>query len=110
MQLRCFVKICTKLTGRKLKHQEIQMCVIKYFRKKVMSLYDEYFPIKIIKLKTKDIQIPWITTGIKKSSKYKQCLYEKFLKTRCKIAKNASKNYKNLFEQFKKTCQKTSFL
>ena len=69
----------------------------KIFSKKFISLYGEYFPIKIIKLKTKDIQIPWITTGIKKSSKYKQCLYEKFLKTRCKIAKNAYKNYKNLF-------------
>ena len=32
-----------------------------------MSLYDEYFPIKIIKLQTKDIQSPWITTGIKKA-------------------------------------------
>ena len=44
----------------------------KTFLKKSMSLYDEYFPIKIIKLKTKDIQSPWITTGIKKSSKHKQ--------------------------------------
>ena len=49
-----------------------------------MSLYDAYFPIKITKLKTKDIQSLWITTGIKKSSKYKQHLYEKFLKSRCK--------------------------
>ena len=40
----------------------------KIFLKKFMSLYDEYFPIRIIKLKTKDIQSPWITTGIKKSS------------------------------------------
>ena len=39
----------------------------KIFLKKFMSLYDEYFPIKIIKLKTKDIESLWITTGIKKS-------------------------------------------
>ena len=61
------------------------MCY-KIFLKKFMSLYDEYFSIKIIKLKTKDIQNPWITTGIKKSSKHKQRLHEKFLKTRCKKA------------------------
>ena len=30
----------------------------KIFLKKLMSLYDECFPIKIIKLKTKDIQSP----------------------------------------------------
>ena len=53
----------------------------KIFLKKFMSLYDEYFPIKIIKLKTKDIQSPWITTGIKKSSKHKQRLYEELSKT-----------------------------
>ena len=39
----------------------------KIFLKKIMSLYEEYFPIKIIKLQTKDIQSPWITTGIKKA-------------------------------------------
>ena len=55
MQLRCFVKSYTKLTGWKLKHREIQMCH-KTFLKKFMSLYDEHFPIKIIKLKTKDIR------------------------------------------------------
>ena len=64
---------------------------------------------KIIKLKTKDIQNSWITTGIKKSSKHKQRLYEKFLKTRCKKAENAYKNYKNLFEQIKKRAKRLHF-
>ena len=70
---------------------------IKSFFKKILSLHDEYFPIKIIKLRTKDIQSPWITTGMKKSSKHKQCLYGKFLKTRCKKAGNPYKSYKNNF-------------
>ena len=64
---------------------------------------------KIIKLKTKDIQNSWIATGIKKSSKHKQRLYEKFLKTRCKKAENAHKNYKNLFEQIKKRAKRLHF-
>ena len=51
-----------------------------------MSLHDEYFHIK---LKTKDIQSPWIRTEIKESSKHK------------KRQKNP-KNYKNLLEQIKK--------
>ena len=82
----------------------------KIFLKKFVSLYDEYFPIKMIKLKTKkDTQNPWITTGIKKSSKHNQRLYEKFLKTRCKEAENAYKNYKNLFKPIKKRAKKTLF-
>ena len=101
MQLRCSVKSYTKLTGRKLKQN--------LFEKKIRSLYDEYFPIKIIKLNTKDIQSPWIATGIKKSSKHKQRLYEKFLKTRCKKAENAYKNYKNVFEQIKKLAKRFHF-
>ena len=45
-------------------------------------LYDEHFPIRKIKLKLKDIQSPWITKGIKKSSRMKQRLYEKYLKNK----------------------------
>ena len=36
----------------------------------------------MIKLKAQDIQSPWLTSGIKKSSKRKQRLFEKFLGTR----------------------------
>ena len=62
-----------------------------------------------LKLKNKDIQSPWIRTGIKKSSKHKQRLYEKLLKTRCRKVENAYKNYKNLFEQIKKRAKRLHF-
>ena len=39
-------------------------------------------PHKKIKLKSQKYNNPWITKGIKKSSKRKQKLYEKFLKNR----------------------------
>ena len=65
--------------------------------------------LKIIKLKTKDIQSPWIKIGIKKSSKHKQRLYEKFWKTRCKKVENPYKSYKNLFEQIKKRAKSLHF-
>ena len=59
------------------------------FSKMLMSLSDECFSIKVIKLKTKGIKTPWITAGKKKSSNHKQPLYEKFLKSRYKKAENA---------------------
>ena len=46
------------------------------------SFYDECFPKKKINLKPQKYNNPWITKGIKKLSKRKQKLYEKFLKNR----------------------------
>ena len=37
-----------------------------------------FFPMNKMNIKTKDLESPWITKGIKKSSKKKQCLYSKF--------------------------------
>ena len=50
------------------------------FIKKFSLIYDDCFPIKVIEIKTKNLLSPWITKGIKKSSKRKQKLYENFLK------------------------------
>ena len=47
-----------------------------------LSLYNECFPKIKIKLKPQKHFRPWITLGIKKSSKRMQRLYENFLKTR----------------------------
>ena len=44
-----------------------------------------------IKIKTKDLESPWITKGIKKSSKKKQRLYSKLKK---KEMKKRKKNVK----------------
>ena len=46
----------------------------------IKLLYDECVPVAKIRLKQKKHFTPWITRGIKKSSKRKQKLYEKFLK------------------------------
>ena len=54
----------------------------KAFLETFLILYDKYFPKQKIKVKTKDLQSPWVTKGIKKSSKKKQRLYQKFLKNR----------------------------
>ena len=62
-----------------------------------------------MKVKSKDIQIPSITAGIKKPSKRKQRLYEKFLKCRSERNEDEYKNYKRLFEAIKKRSKKLHF-
>ena len=51
-----------------------------YFSHKLIVLYDKHFPKQNIRIYIKDLQSPWLTRGIKKSSKRKQKLYIKFLK------------------------------
>ena len=66
------------------------------------EIYNEVFPIKIIKVKNKDLLSPWITKGIRKSSKKKQKIYDKFLKCRSDVTLQKYKDYKNLFELVKR--------
>ena len=49
-----------------------------------------------MKIKTKDLESPWITKGIKKSSKKKQSLYLKFLEKRNEKIKKEYQDYKKL--------------
>ena len=63
------------------------------------------FPEKEIEIKSKYLNTPWITKGIRKSSKRKQPLYEKYLKIRSKENEKTNKTYKNLFERIKKKCK-----
>ena len=69
------------------------------FLTKFLSIYDDFFPKQKIKVKSKDIQRPWITAGIKKSSKHKQRLYE-----------GECKSYKQLFETIKNVQKKLPFI
>ena len=81
----------------------------KSFLNKFSDLYDTYSPKKQIKLKSKDLQSPWITNGIKKSSKRKQRLYEKFLKNQNEKNEPEYKTYKKLFESIRKRSNKLNF-
>ena len=81
----------------------------KAFLETFLILYDKYFPKQKIKVKTKDLQSPWVTKGIKKSSKKKQRLYQKFLKNRNVKNETEYKSYKKLFETIKKRSKKNHF-
>ena len=52
------------------------------FLKTLTDIYDANFPIREYILKDKDIKTRWIGKGLKKSSKTKQRVYIKFLKTK----------------------------
>ena len=80
-----------------------------YFSHKLIVLYDKYFPKQNIRIYKKDLQSPWITRGIKKSSKRKQKLYVKFLKNRNSKNELEYRNLKKLFESIKKLAKKNYF-
>ena len=81
----------------------------KAFLKQFSALYDTYFPKKKIKLKNKDLQSPWITKGIRRSSKRKQRLYKNFLKNQNEKNELEYKNYKHLVEAVRKRSKKLHF-
>ena len=72
------------------------------FLKTLTDSYNANFPIHEHILKDKDIKSPWISKGLKKSSKTKQRLYIKFLKTKTLEDESKYKNYKSLFEKLRK--------
>ena len=55
------------------------------------------------------LNTPWITKEIKKSSKHKQRLYERYLKIRSKENEKTYKTYKNLFKRIKKNAKKNYY-
>ena len=72
------------------------------FLKTLTDICDANLPIREYILKDKDIKSPWISKGLKKSSKTKQRLYFKFLKTKTLEDESKYRNYKILFEKLRK--------
>ena len=76
------------------------------FIEKFIKIYDQAFPLQKIKIKGKSLVSPWIIKGIRKSSRKKQRLYEKFLKHKTSKTLETYKNYKNLLAKIKKSSKK----
>ena len=74
-----------------------------------LSLYNKCFPKIQVKLKPQRQFNPWITKGIRKSSKKKQKLYENFLKKRTKQSETEYKVYKNMLESIKHKSKKSCY-
>ena len=80
-------------------------CLHIFFRT-VFDIIWYIFSTKKIKTKAKDLQSPWTTNGIKKSSRRNQRLHNKLLKNRNEDNETEYKNYKKLFEAIKKRSKK----
>ena len=80
------------------------------FLKTLTDIYDANFPIREYILKDKDIKSPYISKGLKKSSKAKQRLYIKFLKTKTLQDESKYKNYKSLFQKLRKKAKIAYYL
>ena len=76
------------------------------FIETIIKIYDQAFPLQKIKIKGKSLVSPWIIKGIRKSSRKKQRLYEKFLKQKTTKTLEIYKNYKNLFTKILKSSKK----
>lgn len=71
------------------------------FLKVYQDFFNEHFPIREKKVKTKTLLNPWFTKGFLKSSKIKQKLYNKLLKIPSEKNREAYTSYRNLFEKLK---------
>ena len=64
-------------------------------------MYHVNSPLTEIEIIPKNLEMPWFSKGLKKSSKSKQKLYIKFLKNKSVESEEKYKNYKNFFEKIK---------
>ena len=72
-----------------------------FLNKFTLTLYDKIFEKFTVTVKSETLKNPWITKGILKSSKTKQRLYDKFLKSKTYEHEISYKNYRKLFESIK---------
>ena len=70
-----------------------------YFLRIFFKMYDEAFPKREVVLKLKSSE-PWMTKGLKKSSKRKQRLYQNFLRNRTVKNETIYKKYRNNFNKY----------
>ena len=81
----------------------------KTFFKMFSELYEKHFPLKDFQIKVKNLEAPWISKGLKKSSKQKQKLYIKFLKNKSIQNERIYKDYKHLFEKLTKKAKQAYY-
>ena len=79
------------------------------FLERFIKIYDQAFPERKIEIKKKNLPSPWISKGLRKSSKRKQRLYEQILIQRSDKNYETYKIYKDLFEKLEKQSKKLCF-
>ena len=72
-------------------------------------MYDRSFPFAEIKIKPKNLETPWFSKTLKKSSKTKQRPYINFLKNKSIYSEEKCKSYKSIFEKCKIKSRKSYY-
>ena len=72
-------------------------------------MYDRSFPFAEIKIKPKNLETPWYSKTLKKSSKTKQRPYINFLKNKSIYSEEKCKSYKSIFEKCKIKSRKSYY-
>ena len=101
-----FMEILNEVNWKHLYSLTDTNLAYEYFLRTFKGLYNHAFPIKEVSLKLKTVFNPCITKGLQKSSKRKQKLYDKFLKSRTNKIEKKYKAYKFLFEILKEKSKK----
>ena len=83
------------------------------FESKFVSLYDTHFPLESKTFKKKRINKPWFTNELRKLSRKKEKLYNKFIKHPTALSENNYKCFRNYYtkilRQKKKAFYKSKF-
>ena len=77
-----FFLLCATIQPKHIDFNGTVNEICKTFLKTLIDIYDTNFPTREHILNDKDIKSPWISKGLKISSKTKQRLYTNFLKSK----------------------------
>ena len=72
-------------------------------------MYDRSFPFAEIKIKPKNLETPWFSKTLKRSSKTKQRPYINFLKNKSIYSEEKCKSYKSIFGKCKIKSRKSYY-
>ena len=80
--------------------------VFNQFTNKITSLYDEYCPIKKVKIRSKLNSPPWLTRSLVKACRKKNRLYKNHIMNKNIITEGKYKKYKNKLTSILRYCEK----
>ena len=102
-----FTEILNKVNWKHLYSLTGTNLAYEYFLRTFSGLYNHAFPIKEVSVKfLKNVFNPWMTKGMEKSSKKKQKLYDRFLKSKTNENGKKYRIYKSLFKILKEKSKK----
>lgn len=75
-----------------------------------VSLFNKHCPLKRVCIKSKELNKPWFTNGLRNACLKKQHLYKDFLKKRTKESEDRYKMYKNKLINIMRKCERNYYV